>query len=86
MFSKFVAIAAVAGLSFGIPAAAAAQEAMGGDAMSPMMMSDEDLQMCLEQAGAITFPGVAMAAEQACHQMHNGEDAMGGDAMSGEAM
>ncbi len=69
---------------------AIAQDAMSSDAMGgEAMMSEGELAQCLEQAAAITFPQVAAAAEQACHDVHNtamGGDAMGGDAMGGDAM
>ncbi|MGV8854382.1 MAG: hypothetical protein ACOH2L_07015 [Devosia sp.] len=66
---------------------AMATDAMHADAMAPM--SDDDLKMCLEQAGMITFPHVMDVAVAACHDMHNGmmgDDAMGGDAMAPDAM
>ncbi len=62
-----------------------ASDSMAMDAMAPMM-SDGELALCLEQAAAITFPAVAESAAQACHDMHNGHGAMGGDAMGGDAM
>ena len=88
MSAKFMSIAAA--LVLASAGAAAAQDAMstntmGSSAMAPMM-SDDDLAKCLEQARAITFPEVAMAAEQACHSLQNGEEVMGGDAMGGGAM
>ncbi len=74
-------------------------DSMAIDAMSPMTMSEENLALCLEEAAALSFPEVAMAAERACHALHNGEmmhdemtstpmggDAMEGDSMSGDAM
>lgn len=66
---------------------AMATDAMATDAMAPMM-SDDDLKLCLEQAGMITFPTVMQAAADACHGMHNGMmgDAMGTDAMATDAM
>lgn len=88
MSTKLFAISALSVLLLSLGAAAQAQDAMSpepmmdsmaGDAMS--MMSDEDLAMCLEQAKSITFSEVAMVAEKACHDLHNGHDAMGGDAM-----
>jgi len=101
MFAKTFKRAAVAVLLIAFAGYAQAQDAMGGDpmmegnmavesmamdAMAPMM-SEDDLAHCLEQARAITFPDVAMVAEKACHNMHNGDDAMGGDAMmSGDTM
>ncbi|MBO9587202.1 hypothetical protein [Devosia sp.] len=66
-------------------AMAPATDGMAMDAMAPMM-SDDDLAKCVEQAKAISFPDVAMVAEQACHNIHNGHDAMGSDAMGGAAM
>ena len=72
---------------------AMAPDAMATDAMAPMatdsmapMMSDDDLKMCVEQSMAITFPDVAMVAEAACHDLHNGHMPMAGDAMAGDAM
>jgi pentapeptide MXKDX repeat protein len=78
---------------------AMATDAMAGDAMATdamagdmMAMSDDELALCLEQAGAITFPAVMEAATAACHGVHNGMDVMGAieqlgmDAMSGDAM
>jgi len=99
---KTTAFAALLIAAFALPAAAQdamapATDAMAPatDAMAPMapamdamapMMSDADLAMCIEQATAITFPDVAMVAEQACHTMHNGHSPMAGDAMGSDAM
>ena len=67
-------------------------DAMATDAMAPAggammagdaMMSDDELTLCLEQAGAISFPQVMEAASAACHDLHNG---MTGDAMAADAM
>ncbi|MBN9332897.1 hypothetical protein [Devosia sp.] len=58
---------------------------MAPEAMGPMM-SEKDLQTCIEQAKAITFPEVAMVAEQACHALGEGKNAMGGGAMGNGAM
>jgi len=71
---------------------AMAADAMAMDAMAPM--SDDDLKLCLEQAGMISFATVMEAAAKACHDLHNGmmgnamgSDAMmGGDAMATDAM
>lgn len=65
---------------------AMAPDAMATDAMAPM--SDDDLALCLEQAGMISFATVMEAAVAACHDMHNGmmDDAMAPDAMAPDAM
>tara|TARA_R110002020_G_scaffold11340_25_gene42803 strand:+ start:6251 stop:6583 length:333 start_codon:yes stop_codon:yes gene_type:complete len=65
---------------------AMATDAMSADAMAPM--SDDDLALCLEQAGMISFATAMAAAEAACHDMHNGMmgDAMATDAMAPDAM
>lgn len=63
-------------------AMAPASGAMATEAMAPMM-SEDDLAKCVAEAKAISFTEVAMAAEQACHTLHNGGTAMGGDAMMG---
>ena len=60
-----------------------AQDAMApaADAMAPQAMtSGDDLQMCLDQVGMITFPTVMQAAADACHS------ALGGNAMAPDAM
>lgn len=59
---------------------------MAGDTMAPM--SEDDLKLCLEQAGKITFVDVVAAATAACHDMHNGMmgGAMAPDAMASDAM
>lgn len=64
---------------------AMAKDAMAMDAMAPMM-SEEDMKLCLDQAMAITFPSVAMAAEAACKALKDGHGAMGGAMMGGDAM
>lgn len=68
---------------------AMATDAMHTDAMAPMM-SDDDLKLCLEQAGMISFETVMKTAVMACQSLHDGEAAggamMGGDAMATDAM
>lgn len=91
MFAKTFAAALAAALILMPAGSAQAQDAMSTDnmmadgmamdAMAPMM-SDADLTLCLDQAGAISFPEVAMAAEQACHDLHDGHGSM----MAGDAM
>jgi pentapeptide MXKDX repeat protein len=93
---RTVSFAAITALSFALAPVAFAQDAMKADAMAPAAMatdamapmSDDDLKMCLEQAGMITFPHVMDAATAACHDMHNGMmgDAMKTDAMAPDAM
>lgn len=105
-------IALAATISLALVPAAFAQDAMAPatDAMAPaagaMMageptmppISDEDFALCMEQAGAITFPAAMQAAAAACHGLHMGmdvmgameamgvDDAMGAGAMGGDAM
>ena len=86
MFVKTASLSAALVLALFAAGPTLAQDAMSTDAMAPMM-SDDDLKTCLDQAMAITFPDVAMVAEEACHNLHNGQGAMGGDAMmAGDAM
>jgi hypothetical protein len=87
MFSKTFTLPAALALVLMAVAGANAQDAMSsdamaGDAMAPMM-SDDELAQCVDEAKAISFPAVAMVAEEACHTVHNGQDAMGGDGMMG---
>ncbi|ODT49699.1 hypothetical protein [Devosia sp. 63-57] len=91
MITRMFTLSAIAALMM-LGVGAQAEEAMSsgamksdGMAMAPMM-SDADLAKCVEQAKAISFPDVAMVAEQACHDMHNGHGAMGGDAMGSDSM
>jgi hypothetical protein len=101
-------IAFAATLSLALVPAAFAQDAMAtdapapaggammaGDTMTPTMtpLTDEEYNLCMRQAGAITFPAAKASAEAACHGLHLGMDVMatlesmgmaptGGDAMA----
>jgi hypothetical protein len=65
-----------------------AQDAMSADAMAPGAMtpiSDDDYNLCVEQADALTFPAAKRAANAACNGLHMGMDVMGAmDAMEAE--
>ena len=75
-----------------------AQDAMSTDAMGTMgtddmgvagapKISDADLATCRDEAAAISFAAVAMAARQACQALYDGQDGMGGASMmSDQAM
>ena len=94
---RSLSLVAIAAIAFTVAPAAFAQDAMSTDAMATdamapaggammagdAMMSDDELTLCLEQAGAISFPQVMEAASAACHDLHNG---MMGDAMASDAM
>ena len=107
MTNRMRGIALAATISLALVPAAFAQDAMAPtpDAMAPasaMMageptmppISDEDFELCMKQAGGITFPAAMQAAAAACHGLHRGMDVMGAmeamgvgtDAMSGGAM
>lgn len=107
MINRLRGIALAATISLALVPAALAQDAMApaSDAMAPasaMMageptmppISDEDYALCMEQAGAITFPAAMQAAAAACHGLHEGMDVMGAmeamgvgtDAMATDAM
>ncbi|KFL28356.1 hypothetical protein JP75_24745 [Devosia riboflavina] len=48
------------------------------DAMAPQaMISNADLELCLTQAAAITFPEAMTAATVACNGLHEGMDVIG---------
>ena len=73
-----IALAAAFTLAF-VPAGFA-QDAMATDAMANAEMTpitDDELNLCLEQAGGITFPAAQHAATAACHGLHQGMDVMG---------
>jgi hypothetical protein len=92
MLVKFASLSAVLVLTVWTAAPTIAQDAMkagtmgadsmNSDAMAPMM-SEDDLNRCLDEAMAITFSAVAKVAGEACHTLHNGQDSMGSDAMMG---
>ena len=75
---------------------AMATDALAADAMAPTItpITDDEYELCMEQAGGISFPAVMQAAAAACHGLHMGMDVMatlesmgmGGDAMSTDAM
>lgn len=105
MTTRMRGIALAATISLALVPAAFAQDAMAPapDAMAPaadaMMageptmppISDEDFELCMKQAGGITFPAAMQAAAAACHGLHEGMDVLGAmesmgvgtDAMSG---
>ncbi|MGB3339583.1 MAG: hypothetical protein WBA73_20580 [Devosia sp.] len=59
---------------------AMATDAMATDAMAPAAMTpltDDEFNLCMEQAGGITFPAAQHAAATACHGLHQGMDVMG---------
>lgn len=80
MTTRMRGIALAATISFALVPAAFAQDAMAPapDAMAPaadaMMageptmppISDEDFELCMKQAGGITFPAAMQAAAAAC--------------------
>ena len=90
--SLTLAAATAAALIIALTPASFAQDAMATDAMAAdamamdatAPMSDDDLKLCLEQAGMISFATVMEAAAKACHDQHEGVmgDAMGGGAIS----
>lgn len=92
-------LALAATLSLALVPAGFAQDAMATDAMAPTItpISDDEYKLCMDQAGAITFPAVMQAAAAACHGLHMGMDVMatlesmgmgpmGDDAMATDAM
>lgn len=91
---RTLSFAAATAIAFAAVPASLAQDAMATDAMAgdamaaDAMMSDDDLKLCLEQAGMITFAHVMEVAVAACNEAHTGMmgDAMGGDAMATDAM
>jgi hypothetical protein len=58
---------------------AMATDAMATEAMAPAMtpLTDDEFKLCMEQAGAITFPAAQYAAASACQGLHAGMDVMG---------
>ena len=65
-------------------ALSAAPAAFAEDAMAPANamgkitpMNDSDFATCQQEAGALTFPAVKMAALAACDGLHKGMDVMG---------
>lgn len=104
MTKMFRGLALAATLSLALVPAGFAQDAMATgamavDAMTPAItpLTDDEYKLCMEQAGAITFPAVMQAAAAACDGLRMGMDVlatlesmgmgpMGSDAMTSDAM